>query len=174
MEDLLDRVRSGAGRVGFEAEKQRRVAQARVELRGLKGQVDEVIQQLGQRAMELYRSGQIEQPELREACEQVASLEAEIAQKKEEIEKLRAEEYVAPTPPPPTGRICPQCQISLPEQARFCPECGSEAVDVAPEPTTGPAPAERVCPNCGADASSEALFCPHCGTRLEKEEAEAT
>ena len=68
--------------------------------------------------------------------------------------------------------MCPQCDKPLPEGAAFCPECGSEAVEVAPpepEPPAEPEPGLS-CPNCGESLSEGASFCHKCGTKIEPEE----
>lgn len=169
MEDLLGQMRSGASRVSFEAEKRRRIVQAQMELRGLRGKVEEAIEEAGQQVVEVYKAGEISHPELSAACEEVVSLEEEIAQKEEEIEAIRAEEFVPPPSPAKTRYMCPECEIELPEGAKFCPQCGSEAVIVEPEPPAPEPAGAAVCPNCGAEITPEATFCPGCGTRLEEE-----
>jgi hypothetical protein len=49
--------------------------------------------------------------------------------------------------------ICPNCQQSNPEGAKFCNQCGTKL----------PAP----CPNCGHQNPSGAKFCNNCGAALD-------
>ena len=50
---------------------------------------------------------------------------------------------------------CCKCKAEIPDNSRFCMECGAEQ-------STG-----KVCPNCGAKGLPvEALFCPHCGRQF--------
>lgn len=172
MEDLMNRFRKGAGRVGFEAEKQRRVLQLQTELRGLRKQVEEGVVKVGEKALELYEQGQLDQADLAVVLEEVAALKAEIAQKEEEIEATKVEEFVPPPTSAKSTLMCPQCDKPLSEGAVFCPECGSEAVEVAPpEPETPAEPeAGLTCPNCGESLAEGAAFCHKCGTKMEAEE----
>ncbi len=58
-------------------------------------------------------------------------------------------------PEAPAAPRCAACHASLPEGARFCPECGT------------PVSRAGVCPVCGAQAKIEgARFCANCGAPL--------
>ncbi len=50
---------------------------------------------------------------------------------------------------------CPQCETSLPINARFCYNCGHQIVKA------------NKCPNCGEDLPPDARFCFSCGTKIE-------
>ncbi len=54
------------------------------------------------------------------------------------------------------GSACSNCDATVPESAKFCPECG--------EPIEDPS-----CPKCGAEPSEGAAFCDQCGTNLKAE-----
>lgn len=64
---------------------------------------------------------------------------------------------------------CPACNVELPDDARFCVECGTE-VGAA---TTGPTvkltsrPGDVACPVCRAPNPEFAAFCVNCGRSLE-------
>lgn len=47
---------------------------------------------------------------------------------------------------------CPKCQADLPNNAKFCLECGAKL--------------ENKCPKCGTVNSLDAKFCPECGKKL--------
>ena len=51
---------------------------------------------------------------------------------------------------------CPQCEASLPPEARFCFRCGTPVVR------------GQVCSDCGKDLPAEAKFCHHCGLEVKK------
>ena len=55
--------------------------------------------------------------------------------------------------------FCENCGVHLPDNARFCPECGA-VVKSAPEP------ASPRCPNCGAELEQDSFFCENCGYKL--------
>jgi hypothetical protein len=172
MENLVNRFRKGAGRVGFEAEKQRRMLQLQNELRGVKKQLEEGVVKVGEKVLELHEQGQLDHADLTEVLEEVAALKAEVVQKEEEIEATKVEEYVPPPTAAKSTLMCPQCDKPLPEGAVFCPECGSEAVEIAPpEPEPPDEPEAGVtCPNCGESLAEGAAFCHKCGTKTEAEE----
>ncbi len=47
---------------------------------------------------------------------------------------------------------CPKCGANLPNNAKFCLECGTKL--------------ENKCPKCGTNNSLDARFCPECGEKL--------
>ena len=47
---------------------------------------------------------------------------------------------------------CVNCKHLLPNDAMFCPYCGT--------------PKKRHCPNCNKEVGSDIAFCPYCGTKL--------
>jgi hypothetical protein len=59
-----------------------------------------------------------------------------------------------------TQKICPFCKSNIPEDARFCPECGKKI-----NPPT--------CPSCGAEILGEASFCHKCGKEINATPAPA-
>ena len=48
---------------------------------------------------------------------------------------------------------CRFCGKQIPDQAKFCPECG--------------APTSIVCSKCGAKLNPNAKFCPECGEKVK-------
>ena len=49
--------------------------------------------------------------------------------------------------------ICSSCGKSIPQSAKFCPECGASNQ-------------AKFCVNCGAKLTAGAKFCPECGTKV--------
>ncbi len=54
---------------------------------------------------------------------------------------------------------CENCGAYIPDDARFCPECGM-VLQSTPEP------ASMHCPNCGAELYPDSIFCENCGYKL--------
>jgi hypothetical protein len=159
MPGFFDKLKSGADKAAFEADRLRRQTQAQSALKALQRDLDDQIRALGQQALTLHDAGTLTQPELLALCPQIDNLRQQITTQEAEIERIRHEkppEDAAPVEEPPTpapaqarpvtqqppaapvqtatpelrGHICPKCQIPLPADVRFCPECGSRAVDV--------------------------------------------
>ncbi|MBR5518820.1 MAG: SPFH domain-containing protein [Clostridia bacterium] len=87
-------------------------------------------------------------------------------------------------PVKPQGTVkCNNCGKEVPENAKFCLECGSKIEVVAENKVVCPkcgkktakgkfcmecgAKLQSLCPKCGKELTPEAKFCLECGTRLE-------
>jgi membrane protease subunit (stomatin/prohibitin family) len=58
---------------------------------------------------------------------------------------------------PATKQVnCPACQALIPDDARFCSNCGHQIVTI------------NKCPECGHDLPAGANFCMSCGVKVEK------
>ena len=51
-------------------------------------------------------------------------------------------------------KSCVACDAGIPQNAKFCPECGAKQVT-----------AEKFCTGCGAKLEAGVKFCPECGTK---------
>jgi predicted RNA-binding Zn-ribbon protein involved in translation (DUF1610 family) len=68
--------------------------------------------------------------------------------------------------------ICPACKKVLPEDAKFCTNCGSP---ISPSAiSAGPTDATKKCPYCGETILKEAKKCKHCGEILDPTLRKAT
>jgi len=165
--EFLDSIKKGAARAQLETEKRLRINRVQREIDALNQQIRQRTLQLGEKALELYRAGELPEPDLVAICKGIVVLNKEIAEKEAQIEAIRLEslpEEMAAVPAT-YGHLCPQCRISLPEEAGFCPRCGSRAVDISPPSV--PSMAAK-CTNCGAMIPEDATFCPQCGMKVER------
>jgi len=152
MPGFLDKLKSGAEKAGFEADRLRRVTLAQSALGRLKHELEAQTVTLGHKVLALVDAGTLAQPELLADCQPVNALRQQIAMQEADIERMRQEkapEAVEQAPPPGavaapvasqasapaampvlSGHVCPSCHIELPADVKFCPNCGSKAVDI--------------------------------------------
>jgi hypothetical protein len=158
MSDFFGKLKSGAGKVAFEAEKMARQNKAQGELGQMKRQVEALFQKLGEMVYHQYVNKESTSPVFDEICGQIAELERLMALKAEEIKHIAADVYAAPgtvapvppvvveTPPPPVAPIA-----AAPVE---------EVISAADAPQT------KICPNCSREMAIAVKFCPDCGTKM--------
>ncbi len=161
MSSLVNRLKSGANKAAFEADKLRRGQMVQLAIRPLRSEVSRLYVEMGELAYRLYVQEAISQPELRTIGERLAEVHAQISAAEAEVERIRAEEYIEP-PPDETSHndlICPNGHGVLAEGTSFCQECG--AVGRRPVPLLPPA--TNPCRQCGNAVGLNMRFCPTCG-----------
>ncbi|WP_322496472.1 zinc ribbon domain-containing protein [Chloroflexus sp.] len=147
---LLDQLSKTILQVGdrakFEAEKFQKTTRLQGEINELRRQIDQKLMELGQRAYDLQRAGQIHAPTLAELAAALDQLRAVLVAREEELKQTQNEVYIEPTsatpPPAPTVQSVP--------------------ISEAPPTAAGP----KTCPQCGFQMPATAIFCPSCGTRV--------
>ena len=147
MPSFLDKVKTGAERASFEADRLRRLTQAKSALRALEGDLEKQVGVLGQQVLALYDSGSLTQPELVASCAPIDTLRQQIQDQTAEVERIQQEKpaseseteqerspeapALVPSSLPQTaieslpGRTCANCHNPLPDGVKFCPECGA-------------------------------------------------
>lgn len=71
-------------------------------------------------------------------------------------------------------KACMFCGKDIPQEARYCTECGKKQDAVAQSPVSSPgeeeapAPAETKCPMCGAAIREGAVKCVICGYQIQQ------
>lgn len=160
MSSLVNRFKSSANKAAFEADKLRRGQVAQLSIRPLRSDVNRLYAEMGELAYQFYTQGEISQPELFIVGERLADAHAQIGAIEAEVERIRAEEYIAP---PPFDLVCPNGHGALEEDTSFCQECGAAGMKpVPPPPTTVP------CRHCGHAVGLNMRFCPTCGTLMDE------
>jgi hypothetical protein len=149
-------------RVKFEADKFQRVARIQGALSDLRKQIDARRLELGDRAIELYRAGQIQSATLGEILQAIEALQRSLTLKEEELKQVQAETYVEPARPADAPQPVP---VSAEPPPAATP---AAAPPPAPASTAGPTPAPvtKACPNCGFQMPGTSRFCPACGARV--------
>lgn len=156
MSDFLKRIRSGAEKTAFEADRVRRIQTLQLKIRPLNQEAEKIYSQVGRVAFSLYQQGEIDQPDLKSVCDQLAGVFAQIAAIEQEIETIRVETFVGIAAANQYGHICPNGHGQIPPQDNFCQICGAKAINLPP-------PSGSTCPNCQALLQVGARFCANCG-----------
>lgn len=149
LNNISKTIAQGVDRAKFEADKFTRTTRIQGELNDLKKEFDAKTQELGQRAYELFRAGQISAPTVGALAQAMDQLRSGIVVKEEELRAAQGVTFdgagPAPTPsaqqvpisydpPQPTGsppqagddsRMCSTCGFQMPRRAVFCPNCGA-------------------------------------------------
>lgn len=150
MSDFFGKLKSGAGKVAFEAEKMARLNKAQGELNQIKRQIDTNYTKLGEMYYRSVVAQEAMSPAAEDLCRQIVELERQLALKNEEVAHINAEQFGAPAP----------AAAAPPAQAAPLPPA---------DPTPAPAPAPsgtKFCSNCGKEIPAAVKFCPDCGSKV--------
>lgn len=146
LDQVSKQLSSAGARAKFETEKLQRTLRLQSEITDLKSQTDLKITELGARAYDLQRAGQISAPSLAELVAVIDGLRNTMLSKEEEFKAANAEQFVeAVAPPPPTAQSVP--------------------VSAEPQPAAPPQPSTKYCSSCNFAMPAAAAFCPNCGTK---------
>ncbi len=142
MSTFFGKLKTGANKVAFEAEKLTRVNKAQGEADKIKFQITSQYTKLGELIYEKFSKQEAIDPALAETCQAIAQMHQQFGLKNDEVAKIKAEVFNpasdAPAPAP------------------------AAAAPVAPAPQ----PEVKRCPNCGKEVGAEEKFCKDCGTKL--------
>jgi hypothetical protein len=153
MPDLFGKLKGGAEKVAFEAEKMARLNKAQGEANQVKRQMESLYTQLGEMVYQQYAHPAPEPPSYDDLCGNIASLEQKLLEKQAAVQQINAETFN------PQGAAAPAPQ-PMPAPAAAAP------IPAAPEPAAAPVHGKRFCPNCGQEAVGDIKFCTNCGTKL--------
>ena len=157
IDNISRTISQGIDRAKFEADKFQKVTRVQSEIADLRKQIDSRRLELSDRAIALYKAGQITSTTLGELIKAIEALQGNITVKEEELKTMQAEVFIEPTPPP-----------STPPQAQSVPisyESPPSSVPTAPMPSQ-PSIGTKTCPHCQFQMPGSAVFCPNCGTRV--------
>ncbi len=154
-EKLSKTVAQGIDRAKFEADKFQKVSRIQGELNEIKRTLDSTMIDLGFRAYDLYRAGQISSPSVAELVETIDELRSHLVVQEDALKEVQAilyEEPDVPEKPPSTQTITIEKETpSQPPPLHQGPP--------PPPPATG----TKACPSCGFQMPLRARFCPRCG-----------
>jgi hypothetical protein len=134
---FFDKVKSGAGKVAFEADKVADAKKVEMDIGGLRKQINEIYTTLGEMSYRRYVATNQETPEFLEVCQRILAVDQKITLKQEELKQINARIWQAPqqqqqsqaSPPPPPqqgSKFCPSCGTSVSDTTKFCSNCGAK------------------------------------------------
>lgn len=152
MPDFFGKLKSGAEKVAFEADKMARLNHAQGEVGKVKRQIEAQYMKLGQLVYQQHTNQEAESPEINEICQNITELEKELVEKQAVVQRIDAETFSEQgdqTPAPaaeetpaeetPSGastgstqaatsetKFCTNCGKEMPVTTKFCPECGQK------------------------------------------------
>ncbi len=177
-------VNSAMSRTGWEAQKQLRVRNKQSEIDKLVEQRQQLMDELGQIAMNLYQQGGLTDTQLSRICASIFELDHDLRTREAQAQEVRDEVYPAdqftpgptmnyappasstasaPPPPPPNSDPPPTNNYS-----------GSQPINNsfnanAQQPPAGPSAPNaqsQLCPHCGSLLRSNSLYCRGCGLKV--------
>ncbi len=156
LDNISKTIQQGVDRAKFEADKFQKTTRLQGEVNEFKRQLDAKLMELGQRAYDLQRAGQINAPSIAQISANVDQLRATLLAKEEELNLATADNF--PEPPTAAPKASAQ-QVPISYEA--------PPTVITPPPAAQQAgPTEKACPNCGFQMPGTAMFCPNCGTRV--------
>jgi hypothetical protein len=159
MSDFFGKLKSGAEKVAFEADKMTRLNRAKGELEKLKDQIQAQYAKLGETYYRQRDVTGVTGPAYDDICQAIADLEKQVNLKNEDIQRISEQVYTTPAAQP-QPQPAPPAVESSPEP---------DAPQTQPPATPAPSPtvaATKFCPNCGQQIPADTRFCPECGTKL--------
>lgn len=170
LDQISKTLTQGVDRAKFEAEKFQKTTRLQGEVNEFRRQMEAKLIELGQRAYDLQRAGQINVPSIAEMASAVDQLRAALVVREEELKQSQAEQWIDPVTgagaPPPASQQVP---ISYESPSAPTPPAAAPYTPPAPPvvpPAAASQPAQKACGNCGFQMPSSAMFCPNCGNRV--------
>lgn len=153
MNNFFGKLKDGAEKVAFEAEKLNKITRAKFDLENVKNQIQTQYLKLGEMYYTQRATAGVSGQAYDEICQAIADLEHQVQSKNEEIQRLNTETYVSEvtqmTPPPVSGSTTPNAP--------------QNAIPSTPPPTAG---TTKFCSNCGKEIPVTVKFCPECGKNV--------
>lgn len=125
-------------------------------IRGLEVQRKDYMTSLGEMYYMLYRQygGEVT-GELKNIILQIQSVETELEQQKEQMQRIKGVIY------------CPNCNSEIMKNSAFCNVCGAKIVQQS-VPISNSLPG-NTCRQCGAPVREGQSFCVNCGAKVEQQ-----
>ena len=148
LESAKSMVNAAVSRTSWEAQKQMRVRSKQTEIDKLLVQRQQLLDELGQIAMNLYQQGKLTDQQLSRLCASIQELDHDAQNRETQLQEIKSEVYQA-------NQFAP---TSTPD---YTPPVTSSTS----QPSTAGAKS-LLCPVCGATIRPNALYCRSCGAKL--------
>jgi len=161
VESAKNFVNSAVSRTSWEAQKQLRLRGKQSEMDKLLDQRQQLMNDLGLVAMNLYTQGKLTDSQLSRLCASILELDHDVKTRETQLQEIKSEAYpvdqfaAAPT----TDYTPPSSSTPPPPSAPGAP----------PQAAQGSAPSmgtQGLCPNCHNPLRPNALYCRSCGAKV--------
>lgn len=151
LESAKSMVNAAVSRTSWEAQKQMRVRSKQTEIEKLLDQRQQLLDELGQIAMNLYQQGKLTDQQLSRLCASILELDHDVQNRETQLQEIKSEVY-QPTQfaPASTPDYTPPASSSTPSASQTS-KAGAKSL---------------LCPTCGSTIRPNALYCRSCGTKL--------
>lgn len=149
VESAKNFVNAAVSRTSWEAQKQLRVRSKQSEIEKLVEQRQQLLNELGLVAINMYQQGALTDAQLSRLCASIIELDHDMGGREAQLQDIKNEAYV-------------------PEQFAPSPTMNYTPPPVTPPPasTATPGSSVQLCPNCGQAVRPNSLYCRSCGTKL--------
>lgn len=151
LESAKSMVNAAVSRTSWEAQKQLRVRSKQSEIDKLLEQRQQLLDELGQVAMNLYQQGRLSDQQLTRLCASIQELDHDVQNREGQLQQTKSEVY-------PANQFAPG---STPD---YTPPAAVPSPSASQSTKAGVLP--QLCPTCGTPVRANALYCRSCGTKL--------
>lgn len=165
LDQISKTLTQGVDRAKFEAEKFQKTTRLQGEVNEFRRQMEAKLIELGQRAYDLQRAGQINVPSIAELASAVDQLRAALVVREEELKQAQGDQWIDPV----TGAGAPPAsaqQVPISYESPAAPTTPAAPYTPPAAPAAPTQAAQKSCGNCGFQMPSTAMFCPNCGNRV--------
>jgi hypothetical protein len=151
LESAKSMVNAAVSRTSWEAQKQMRIRSKQSEIDKLLEQRQQLLDELGQIAMNLYQQGKLTDQQLARLCASIQELDHDVQNRGSQLQEIKSEVYQANQfAPATTPDYTPPVSSSTSSSSQTS-KAGAKSL---------------LCPACGATIRPNALYCRSCGTKL--------
>jgi DNA repair exonuclease SbcCD ATPase subunit len=151
LESAKSMVNAAVSRTSWEAQKQMRVRSKQTEIEKLLDQRQQLLDELGQIAMNIYQQGKLTDQQLSRLCASMQELDHDVENRETQLREIKSEAYQANQfAPASTPDYTPPVSSSTPSASQTSKAGGKSLL----------------CPVCGTTIRPNALYCRSCGTKL--------